>query len=245
MKPRHNRPVRRNTRAIPLVTGLAVLGASACAQVGGVTISPEASLQMHEHFGDLLEIRRALVLGDLEGVRRPASRLAEHEPHPGLPAGSRRHVETMQSQAARLAAATDLTIAAYASAAVAASCGACHAENDVGPEFIIGEPPDRPGMTTHMIRYSWALNRFWQGLIAPSDEAWLSGSDLTAETRIAPEEFARRGLDPEDAATLYAEVREIGERARSATAPAARQAILAEFWVSCAVCHQMVALDGT
>jgi cytochrome c553 len=229
--------------AAALLAPILAVAVAACAHIGGVRATPEATLQMHDNFGDLLQIRRALIMGDLEGAREPAEHLAAHVPHPDLPSESLRHVDEMTSEATRLAVARDLPTAARAAASIAASCGACHGENDVGPEFVIGVPPDRPDMTSHMIRYSWALNRFWQGLVAPSDEAWQAGSDIIAETTIGPDEFARRGLEAEDGAAMYAAIKHLGERARPARS-STREEILAELWVSCAGCHELVGLEG-
>ena len=91
-------------------------------------------------------------------------------------------------------------------------CGDCHRAKAAGPQFAASQA-DRERTTSdslgeRMQRHMWAVNRMWEGLTAPSDDAWNAGAQVLANAPAAAPN-STPALPPEVVSAL-SEVREVG-----------------------------------
>jgi hypothetical protein len=89
-----------------------------------------------------------------------------------------------------------------------------------------------PGSTEPMLAHEIATERLWQGVVAPSDAAWLEGADgLIAAPEI--------DSDVKEIAHRAAHVRDLARRAK--TIPVNERAkLFGDLLVTCANCHRQV-----
>jgi hypothetical protein len=83
-----------------------------------------------------------------------------------------------------------------------------------------------------MLAHEIATEQLWQGVVAPSDAAWMAG----AEALIAAPELAS---DVQDVGNRAAHVRDLARRAK-ATASDERAELFGHLLLTCAGCHQRV-----
>ena len=155
-------------------------------------------------------IRDAVARGDLDGVHE-ASRallqliLSTEQPAPQTTLGE------VVAVTRRLESVADLPAAARTSAALAERCGACHAAFG-GPVSLPAEsPPEMTGIEPSMRRHQWGASRLWEGLVAPSNEAWQSGALVLTDAPLASDVPPGASKIPE-VETLSASVHEIGQK---------------------------------
>jgi len=199
----------------------------------------QTKTEMMAHFAASDIMLSALLRGDLEAYRSAAAILAA-EGRQG-PAFSR---STALRDAANLAReAATIRDAAFAAAAIGATCGNCH-RTEGGPSDSIGSPPTSVEKgSLRMARHRWAADRMWQGLIEPADDAWYAGAQVFAD---APLVFdAVPGSAPQEqqvaAFTLAARAHAVAEEARSAVTTGERVRLFGELYTTCAGCHAVVA----
>lgn len=196
---------------------------------------------MSSHFDAAAVVHTAVVHGDLAGAREPGRWLAEHSP-PDLPAETEAYVAELQKYARRAADARNLEDAAYATGRIAQACGACHREYAGGPVPVL-PPPAEEGtdLPIHMIRHAWAVKRMWEGLVVPSDDAWMAGAlaleAAPLQPAVAPSEKA------EEIDYLEKRCHALGSRAQLVAGPSARARIYGELIATCADCHQLTGRD--
>ncbi|MEJ2312817.1 MAG: hypothetical protein P8Y11_10505 [Gemmatimonadales bacterium] len=196
---------------------------------------------MSSHFDAAAVVHTAVVHGDLKGVREPGRWLAEHSP-PDLPEGTEAYVAELQKYASRAADARNLEDAAYATGRIAQACGACHREYSGGPVPVLPPVADEaPDLPTHMVRHAWAVKRMWEGLVVPSDDAWMAGALALEGTPLQPEEALAENIEEVD----YLEKRchGLGSRAQLVAGPSARARIYSELIATCADCHELTGRD--
>ena len=153
-------------------------------------------------------------------------------------------LEAMHAAAARLAEATDLPEAGRRLAAVARTCGDCHAALGGPRPMVAALPSEGPGIHPRMQRHLWAIARLWDGLIVPSDAAWKVGASVLADAPLEPELYTP-GKEPELAVSaLASSVRDLALKARIADSGADRGAVYGELMATCAACHVRVGTRG-
>jgi cytochrome c553 len=215
-----------------------MVGAAACALALVSGCAPEPGTRadhMQEHFAQVDAVRDAIISGDLEATREPAEWLAGHESMEGIPEGWGQHVTQMQRSAQTVVAADDIAVAAAATADMAGICGACHQGLDEGAQFtIVVVPSEESGVVAHMLRHEWAVDRMWEGLIGPSDEAWDAGANALGEAALEPQDT------PEEVGVLAARVHELGGEAVETTGFSARASLYGQLLTTCAECHQLM-----
>jgi len=168
--------------SIPVFALFAILSGPLPSQEIGASNVSEVAAHMHEHLGRITTIKSFIIMDNLDGVREPASWLAEHESVSGLPANFQPYVELMRVYARQIVAARDLKSAADSVSRMARNCGNCHLVNNIELEFGFDtKPADLADTITHMQRHQWAADRLWEGLIGPSDVAWGRGSDMLVD----------------------------------------------------------------
>jgi mono/diheme cytochrome c family protein len=201
--------------------------------VGGLVLigcagTPPAEERMFDHFSRAGHVQTALILGDLNGARRPARWLAESA---DFPDGGDAWVDQLRRSARAVVEASSVDQAADAAGEMAASCAGCHGELG-GPRFGTGPGVEEGGtVASHMVRHLWAMDRMWEGLIGGSDEAWDRGARVLADQE--PEVRIPGG--PSTAALA----RSLHREASSAmdAVPERRPAAYASLVKTCAACH--------
>ena len=134
---------------------------------------PQPGDRMFDHFTRATAIQSALIVGDLEGARRPAAWLAEHQAVGSVASGSEPWLDALRESALEIRDAESVDAAADATARLGASCAGCHTSSRNGPRFrLAGDPPAGEGEVNHMIRNLWAMDRMWEGLIGAAEDSW-------------------------------------------------------------------------
>lgn len=190
--------------------------------------------RMIDHFGRAGQIQSSLIAGDLEGARRPARWVAEHESLADPGPEAVQWARSLQRAAADIAAASSLDGAADATGHMVSACAGCHTAVG-GPSFrTMGAAPAAGTSTgTHMVRHLWAMDRMWEALIGGSDEAWRAGAEALA-TQSPGEDFSAGGASAALAEALHEQARTAGQ-----LSAAARPAAYADMIKVCAGCHTL------
>lgn len=182
-------------------------------------------------------IRDAVARGDLDAARNEADALIELATENGT-SGPHTKIGAMIAAAKRVRASKTTREAAEAFAALSQRCGDCHAAFITGPRSIPRAVPQDFPDPSGMRRHQWAAARLWEGLVAPSDEAWRSGALTLAEAPLEPTKLTP-GMSPHPrVSTLAAEMHSLGRDAASVAAPEARVMVYAQIMMTCATCHQ-------
>lgn len=229
---------------------MTVLALSACApepepptQVAPAAASipdppPGTPQKMAEHYQDVVQIKDAVIAGDLAGVRAPARRLRE-VPGP-IPESWRPYKIEEGELATRMLTAHNLRGAAQAAANLVNSCGECHAALAGGPRLAPPATPPAPiphQARQHMLRHQWAADRMWDALVARDEDSWAAGAEVLADAPLLAEELTADVEVPEDLLELNQRVHQLGARARTTEAWPARAELYGEFLSTCATCH--------
>lgn len=202
----------------------------------------QVEAHMLDHFGDATLAQTALINGDLGLAQEYAERLATHSPARGLPASSAGMVAGFQAYAASVASADNLEQAAASLASMAAQCGTCHRlSGALLPISVPAATPDSTG-AAGMAGHIWAADRLWEGLIGPSDEAWVKGAEML---RAAPLDLpaSLQAVDPEMIAPLRSQIRNIGDAAVTSFRPDEQAALYGRLLPVCAACHRGHRID--
>jgi cytochrome c553 len=248
----------KSTRALALSLALVALSAWSCSspreEAPQKEVTPAAAapvvaeeppridveaLAMVEHFARARSLREAVIAGELEDLRAPATWLKGEIDAASFPAPWREHVAQVQAAAGVLVTTESIEAAAAEVAAMAGACGACHASLQAGPRLTIPPLPEAvPGTNAHMIRHQWAAERMWEGLVIPSDEAWMLGAAALAEAPLAVEHLTENVELPEEVLAMGERVHALGATGKDARDRAARARIYGEFIAACATCHK-------
>lgn len=189
---------------------------------------------MRRHFDDLRIIEQLLIAGRLAEGTALAYLLVRRLDDPGLASWSDRD-QRVADAAQALVEAPSLDEALRREVRVMAECAGCHATAQVAPKLrpAPAVPVDDGGRPARMARHVWAVDRLWEGLVAPSDERWTRGLDVLAQT---PMPFAPRS----DAPLLGARLQDVARRqlaGRAVTDLDDRAAAYGELLVTCTACH--------
>ncbi len=129
-------------------------------------------------------VRDAVARADLEAARREAKALAELRVEGAVDTAWQSRLDAMRTAASRIANAQDLSEASRGLAVLARTCGDCHATS-AQRNVAVGEPPRTSvNVVPRMRRHEWGVERMWEGLVVPSEEAWRTGA--RARGRAAP-----------------------------------------------------------
>jgi len=202
---------------------------------------PREVLQAHmkDHFYKATEIQAAVINGDLEAVREPATWMAEHANSAAMPKEWAQHAQAMHEAALHAAQATSLTDAARAAAQMGAECGSCHRALGAEVTFTVEEPPpEGAGAVAHMDRHAWASGRMWEGMIAPSDVLWDEGAEVLSEAPLAPAELPVDLDVLADVSEMEASIHSMGAGAVGLTGQKERAGVYGRFLGTCASCHE-------
>ncbi len=212
--------------------------AGACALLGRSRSS--LSQDMEGHYTRVGMVKDAVVRGDLEAARDPASWLGEHPQHPDLPQGVNSPMEDMRVHARSVVRAVDVADAARATAEMAASCGRCHRAAGAGPDPVLWTmAPTGETQPRQMERHRWAVDRMWEGLVAPSDRQWQQGATALIDDPLLQE--ATKDESP-DAAKLAREVHDLGVTALRRE-PDGRAGVYGRLLATCVTCHKQMGVE--
>jgi cytochrome c556 len=197
---------------------------------------------MKDHFDRAQEMKRALIAGKVDQYAKGAVWMAEHQLSADLPVTWKAHVEGMQDAAREARDAKDLKAAAAAFGAMGRACAVCH-EQLGGPKITLGTPPaEGSGAALHMQRHQWAADRMWEGLMAPSDEAWVKGAEVMADAPLVPEAVSGMKSVPPETKALATAAHATAHRART-TAAKDRGKAYADMIATCAGCHDKLGIS--
>ena len=202
---------------------------------GRVMSTERADVQDHMQVHDAqgLALRDAVIRGDLQAIHAPAKWMAEHMADQVAPPDWAPHVQDMRTAAQAMASTDSLPDAARFLADMAGACAECH-EKLSGPKIFLSEPPAKTTkMPEQMMRHVWATDRLWDGIVAPSEEAWVAGSNVLGDSPLNIEEMT----PDQDIHGLAAQLSTFGIAAGRAQTRAARVAVYGELMGTCATCH--------
>jgi len=198
--------------------------------------TPAIPALMTEHYGKTVEMKAAVIRGDLAAFKQAAQALAEHPIEGTLAADWKTHLERMRDAAVVGRDATEIQTAADALAATGRTCAGCHAQLGK-PKLELGAPPaEGSGASFHMARHQWAADRMWEGLMAPSDDAWVKGCEVMADAPLHQEAMTGPKSVSARVTELAAQAHTLANRAR--TAPVQdRGTHYSAFLATCTACH--------
>ncbi|CAN5923047.1 hypothetical protein BH11MYX4_BH11MYX4_46500 [soil metagenome] len=231
------RPVETTTAA-SAVTPAATPPSTANALPSGAETAqtPTVAAKMADHFSSSVALRDALVKGDLDAFHAAAANLSDKELSANTSDAWKPHLEAMRIAAKRARDAKSVAVGAQALADVGRACAACH-EKLGGPKLEVGAPPaPGSGAKPHMARHHWAAARLWDGLMAPSQEAWTKGAEVFTDAPLAPEAIAAQSVPPE-VNELAKRAHAYGQQAHAAKDATARAKAVAEVYATCVGCH--------
>ncbi len=196
---------------------------------------------MHEHLARITTIKSFIIMGNLDGVREPATWLAEHEEASGMPDNFEPYIGLMRAYAREVNNAPDLRAAAISVSQMAKTCSNCHLVNEVEIEFGYDQvPADWADRVSHMQRHQWAADRLWEGLIGPSDTAWNRGTEMLAGVPLHPDDLTydtSADVDKNVIDQLARRVHVLAGQGTAAKTPTARAELYGEMLGVCADCH--------
>ncbi len=220
-----------------LVNGIGM--SSVSAQQEELLPELEMVTHMHGNLDRLSEVKAAIIAGDLEAAREPATWIAEHNGVETLPKGWEPYIVRMRADATKVASATDLANASAHLSMIARACGDCHVANNSEVTFGFDQKPrdEFDGRRTHMQRHLWGVDRMWDGLIGPSDIAWNRGSDFLIDVPLSPEEVLGTSGNGEGIGTMAKQVHVLGGRGTQTKSAADRSELFGELLAVCGSCH--------
>lgn len=196
---------------------------------------------MHGHLVHVRAIKTGVIGGDLEATREHAVWLSEHDEPPGMPEAWSPYVKEMRQYAATAAAARDLETVAIAISEIARTCGECHLANGANLAFEVDRrpPEDMEDLVTQMRRHLWAADRMWEGLLRPSDEAWISGTELLADVHLTASLIGGEPASKVRVGDLVQQARALGEQGGRTERGPERSILYGKFLALCASCHTL------
>ena len=201
---------------------------------------PVLAAHMTEHFLHIVRIRDAVSGGNYQATRTPARWLAEKGATSNVPHEWGPMVSKLREASAAVVEAGNLSEVAGAFGPVVHSCGDCHRQLVVTVELPGGVKAAAPvgdGFEQRMARHDWALKQMWFGLIAPNDDAWLSGATAVASDTLHPPKGPAMPSDAKELEAIADSLKELGGRAAAANTGQERAALYSDMLLKCVACH--------
>jgi cytochrome c553 len=206
-----------------------------CAGRGGESViaqgvDPRARrAEMQDHYSQLLAIHDAVVQGDLDAARGPATELAYLSVPVGSPLATSTFGAAVRDGARRVAREATVVGAARATTAIIRACAECHRASGaaISADAIARRRRDVPDDMADHVR---AADDLLLGLLLPSDVRWMTGAD-----RLQSSVLASPGGGPSAADDT---LRYLTDRSRRSTTPAARASNYVQLLTTCAECHR-------
>lgn len=231
---------RNHVAVLPIALALV---AAACGSADDRETQQQESFteHMHGHLVHVRAIKASVIGGDLDATREHAVWLSEHDEPPGMPEAWSPYVKEMRQYAATAAAARNLETVAIAISEIARTCGECHRANGANLQFDADRrpPADAQDLTTQMRRHLWAADRMWEGLLRPSDEAWISGTDILADVHLTAALIGGEPAARARVGDLVQQARALGEQGGRTGPGPERSVLYGKFLSLCADCHTL------
>lgn len=198
--------------------------------------NPLRAAYMRAHFNQTLLLHDAVARGNLDTARVEATRLAQHSPTVPMPVGAEAFQGTLTQLAQKAASAKTLPEAADATAAILGTCGQCHkamnarATVPAGPEAKVG------GLVGHMLLHQHGADALVEGLVAPSETAWVEGVRTFAAPKLESNEVP--GKMRKQMSHGETELAQLAGRAAQATRSRDREAVYGKMLAVCGDCHR-------
>ena len=200
--------------------------------------------EMHQNLSRTVDIQTGVIQGNLEQATAAADWILSRQDQISFPSGGREYQDALLDHASIIASATDLGAAAVQTGRLAAACGSCHQATGGGPRFMVGtESPTGESQESQMIRHLWAADRMWEGLVGPSEEAWLAGANAFSESQPSLASELRASGIMESAEGLLREVNLLAKEALTASGQDERADIYGRLLTTCNRCHGSSGFD--
>lgn len=222
--------------------GGAVLLLSTLMGCYGVASPPRpVTEEMHAHRDAVERARDAAVLGDDVGLDAAARELYDRGGVEGIPEDVRHWLVELRRTARAVEAEADPVEAIRRTALLARPCGGCHEDAGVAPVDWPsgGAPTDLDGAAAHISGAGWAVARLWEGVAAPSEEAWVAGRDVLGDPRTFGGGVRGRPIDPDAATVAVQRLEGLAWVAARSGGPDERARLLGDVLVTCAGCHRI------
>jgi hypothetical protein len=198
-------------------------------------------LHMGATFWDAVDVRDALLDGDLSRAKEIARSLRDRQYDDTLPVDWKPFIGDMRKHADELAMAPDLETAAAELGMISLSCGNCHWFTDHGPTPLpdprVPDPsPGEEQLSDRMTRHTIASEQMWEGLIIPSDQTWHHGTLTFTHAPFEPPLDKDMSVDSELHARIE-ELRGLAHEARVARSHKKRAQLYGRMVARCASCH--------
>lgn len=191
---------------------------------------------MELHYLKANQVHEAVIAGDLAVAKATAQWIADNTVADQLPVKWRPNVPPVVDAANEVVGASDLETASRGLASLGNACGKCHAAMEVPMEIPAKDPPpEADDAKSHMLRHQWAVRRMWDGLIAPSDEAWTAGAEVLKEAPLTVESDTAK--EAKEGQGIADEVHGLGVAALGQTVPDERASTYGQLIYTCSKCH--------
>ena len=195
-------------------------------------------LAMNQHFIRAVELEQAVIDGELVEAIGLAKWILDEQPKQTLPEAWAPQLEPMYAAAKQIADSKGLAGAAAGTAALVATCGACHTALGSGPKLTMPPPvPEGESVNARMLRHSWAASRMREGMIGPSEAHWQLGAGAVSVAPPKPCPIPEAEVLDAETLALRERIYEIGAEAAVSKGAGARTAIYGEYLATCAGCH--------
>lgn len=195
---------------------------------------PATPAHMKDHFSKVREVEEAIIRGDLDAAKTPATWIADHEDASANP-GTQQPIREMKAAAKSIASSGDLGNAAVAAATLVGACGSCHSAARVNPALPpMPERTPKNDRGRHMLDHQVAIERMYRGLVVPASGEWVKGAEAL---KVAPLRDKALTDITKEAVAAEARVHDLAERAVKAPDTSSRVAIYGSIIGACASCH--------
>lgn len=193
---------------------------------------------MHRNLSRTVDIQTGVILGDLEQAQAAAEWLLSRQDQSSFPPNAKAFEDGMVEHASAISSAADIRTAAVHTGRLAATCGSCHQATGGGPSFVVGtEARAGDSQESLMIRHLWAVDRMWEGLVGPSEEAWRAGARALAETQPILAKELRASGSIQRLEGLLGEVNLLAHEALEVSGLAERADVYGRMLATCYRCH--------
>jgi cytochrome c553 len=199
--------------------------------------------EMHRNLSRTVDIQTGVIHGDLGKAQAAAEWLLSRQDQISFPTSGGEYRDEMLEYAYRISTATELEVVATQTGRLAGACGRCHQATGGGPTFMVGtKSPTGDSQESQMIRHLWAADRMWEGLVGPSEEAWMAGAEAMAESQPGLARELRASGNSQRSERLLEEVNLLAQEALTKSDLAARADVYGRLLDTCYRCHT---LSGT
>ncbi len=228
--------MRRSAVSITLTLLLASLPVA----LAGATASPSCPRGVWSPV--LAQARVATLRNDTVALRNFFQIVASRTDLPGLSEETRGLSRDPRIRAAPEGSADVVVAAAKALGEIGAACASCHQSRGAGPTYEEAVVPEHvAGTVAHMARHQWAVDRLWEGLMAPSDTRWALGVAALHDHPLDAETVhgENGGESPSDVLDWW--IHQRGPKEAQAATDADRGKTYTDLMGACAACHAATA----